>query len=407
VPEPASPGQPSRGQSSPGQPSRQPPARVALVLGTSAGGVGAHVRALATGLAGRGHAVVVTAPAATGRTFAFATRGVRFTPVEIADRPRPGRDARAVALLRRTLRGADVVHAHGLRAGALAALALLGMRTRPPLVVTLHNAVLAGGPVRLAYGALEHIVARRADLVLGVSPDLEERMRRLGAGHVAHALVPAPAARPHVRSRADVRRGLGLEPGLRHTTRPDTPSPQGPSDEDVPLVLTVARLAQQKGLGLLLDAAARLGQRSPRPLLVVAGDGPERAALQARIEAERLPVRLLGRREDVPDLMAAADVVVLPSRWEGQPLVVQEALRAGAPLVATAVGGTPALTGPDGALLVPYGRPEELAAAVAALLDDPARRRALSAAALDRAGRLPNEAGAVSQVEALYRRLLT
>lgn len=80
----------------------------------------------------------------------------------------------------RTLRGAHVVHAHGLRAGALAAIALAGTGTG--LVVTLHNAATAGGVVGAIYGLLERIVARRADRILVVSPDLGERMAHLGAG---------------------------------------------------------------------------------------------------------------------------------------------------------------------------------------------------------------------------------
>ncbi|WP_344840113.1 glycosyltransferase family 4 protein, partial [Actinocorallia longicatena] len=101
--------------------------KVALVLGTSAGGVGRHVWSVARGLAARGATVVVCGPAATEKTFGFAGDGVRFAEVDLADRPRPGRDLKAVRDLRRITRGADVVHAHGLRAGALAVLARGGI----------------------------------------------------------------------------------------------------------------------------------------------------------------------------------------------------------------------------------------------------------------------------------------
>lgn len=97
--------------------------RVALVLGTSAGGVGRHVRSVAEGLVERGARVMVCGPAATDALFGFGAGGARFAEVDLADRPRPASDARAVARLRRLLRDADVVHAHGLRAGALAAAA--------------------------------------------------------------------------------------------------------------------------------------------------------------------------------------------------------------------------------------------------------------------------------------------
>src|SRR4051794_8261705 len=94
--------------------------RIALVLGTSAGGVGSHVRYVASGLRGRGADVRVLGPASADELFGF---GQSFAAVEIADRPHPVRDARAVARLRALTRDRDVVHAHGLRAGGLAALA--------------------------------------------------------------------------------------------------------------------------------------------------------------------------------------------------------------------------------------------------------------------------------------------
>jgi glycosyltransferase involved in cell wall biosynthesis len=358
--------------------------RIALVLGTSGGGVGRHVAALAAGLVGAGHDVLVVGPEATEATFGFVAAGATFRAWAVSDRPRPGGDVVAVHRLRGLLAGADVVHAHGLRAGGLAVLALRTRRApRPPLVVTLHNALLAGGAVAVAYRALERLVARGAAVVLGVSADLEQRMRELGARQVAHAVVPAPTLGRSMGDRSAIRADLGA---------------------DGPLVVTVGRLAEQKGLPLLLDAAGRLGDRSPAPRFVVAGDGPMEEALRRRIADEGLPVRLLGRRDDVADLLAAADVVVVPSSWEGQPLVVQEALRAGAPLVATAVGGIPDLVG-DAAVLVPYGDPAALADAIAGLLDDPAARDWLAATARARAAELPSDADAVDAALSVYRQL--
>jgi hypothetical protein len=114
---------------------------------------------------------------------------ISFQVVEISDRPRPARDVVAVRRLRRLLGQArpDVAHAHGLRAGALAAMALMAWRRgrRPALVVTVHNAAPPGRPARLVYGLLERACARRADAVLCASADLAARMRRLGAARVA------------------------------------------------------------------------------------------------------------------------------------------------------------------------------------------------------------------------------
>ena len=171
--------------------------RVAYVLGTVTGGTGQHVAMLARGAQERGLAVTVHGPAQAGRRF-FAAQirrwartarpAVAFVPVEIADRPRPARDAAAVLRLRRLLAGTqpEVVHAHGLRAGAVAAFALAGAgwrrRHRCALVVTVHNAPPAAGPAGAVYAVLERIVARRADAVTCVSGDLAARMRAPGRG---------------------------------------------------------------------------------------------------------------------------------------------------------------------------------------------------------------------------------
>jgi glycosyltransferase involved in cell wall biosynthesis len=112
---------------------------------------------------------------------------------------------------------------------------------------------------------------------------------------------------------------------------------------------------------------------------------------------------LLGQRDDVPALLAAADVIAVPSRWEARSLVVQEAMRAGRPIVASRVGGIPALTGEDAAILVPPGDAGQLAAAVLAVLDDPGRAARLAAAARDRAAALPGPDAAVAAVLAAYR----
>jgi glycosyltransferase involved in cell wall biosynthesis len=140
-------------------------------------------------------------------------------------------------------------------------------------------------------------------------------------------------------------------------------------------------------------------------VVAIAGEGPLAGELGARARAAGVPVRFLGRRTDVPALMAAADVVVVPSLWEGQPLVVQEALRAGRPVVASRAGGIPELTGEDGALLVPPGDATALAGAVLTVLDDNAAAARLGAAATERAQVLPDAGDAVDSVVALYGRL--
>lgn len=350
--------------------------RVAFVLGTTSGGTGRHVVMLTQGLVRLGHQVVVIGPQSVEDAFGFVRAGARFVAVAVSDRPHPVNDLRAVLAVRRLTREADVVHAHGLRAGALAALAGRGAR----LVVTLHNALTAGGMVGAVYAVLERIVAHRADRVLVVSPDLGERMRALGARHVSAAVVPAPDLRPAVRGAEEVRAELGAG--------------------DRAILLTLARLAQQKGLEVLLDVAA--GWRgSDTVLFVIAGEGPLRGELQRRIDAEGLPVVLLGNRSDVPDLLGAATAVVWPSRWEGQPLSLSETLKAGRPVIATAVGGIPGLMGEAG-VLVPFGDVAAMRSAVQEIVNDPERAQSLARASARRGAELPTAGDAVAAVLHAY-----
>jgi glycosyltransferase involved in cell wall biosynthesis len=375
--------------------------KVAFVLGTSTGGTARHVRTLAAGCAARGVAAGVFGPAQTDRDFGFSRLAggqVSFTPVEIADRPRVARDLRAIRRLRRLLAAwrPDVAHAHGLRAGALTAIALAFVRPtvyhpRPALVVTVHNAPAAGGATGAIYRVLERIVAARADSVLCVAPDLEERMRAAGARRVGRAIVPAavPAA-------------AAPAAGVSAETPTARPLPGEPAP-DRPLVLAAGRLAAQKGFGTLLEAAAGWRDLRPEPLLVIAGEGPLEASLKSQAARLGLDTRFAGHRDDIPALLAAAAVFVLPSTWEGQPLILQEALRAGVPIVATRVGGTPVLTGEDAAVLIPPGDARRLADAVRAVLTDEVLAARLRKAAVGRGHALPGEGDAVTAALAEYK----
>ncbi|MGW7441910.1 glycosyltransferase family 4 protein [Kitasatospora sp. NPDC054795] len=366
---------------------------VVLVLAASTGGIGAHVRSLAQGLVAHGVNVTVCAPAGADALFGFSRTGARFHTVDITPTAGARSDATAIGELRRAFTGADVVHAHGLRAGLLSDLALRtagrfpGLRPETPLVVTSHHALLATGMERRLQRLMERRVARAADLVLGASSDLVARARELGATDARLGPVAAPPMPEGQLARTEARTALlGADP-------------------DRPLVLAVGRLVPQKAFGVLLDATRELSALDPEPLVLLAGDGPEAGVLRERTAAEKLPVRLLGYRTDVPDLLAAADVVVIPSRWEARSLVVQEAMRAGVPVVATAVGGIPELVG-DAAVLVPSGDPAALGRAVRAVLADPARREQLVAAGRQQAETWPDEAATVAQVLSTYDELV-
>ncbi|WP_309315826.1 glycosyltransferase family 4 protein [Actinomyces oris] len=347
--------------------------RILQVCGSAAGGVRAHLADCARLLAADGHDVIVEAPAAV--LDGLDIEPARAEPLEIGPRPSLN-DTLAVARLRRLGRRADVLHAHGLRAGALAALALgRRRRGRTRLVVTLHNLTVGGRLTTLVGDRLERLIARRADLVLAVSPDLAERAQDLGTPHVELAIIPAvPPQQP-------------AEPGASDAAAAEDAWPRSGAR-----LLTVARLAPQKGLPLLLEAAAILSREVDAGRLTaftwaLAGDGPGREQAAERIAAEQLPVILLGRRSDAPALMEVADVVVQTSLWEGQPLTIQEALRAGTAIVATDVGGT-AVTARGGAVLV-APQAQAIAEALRTLLSDPEARSRAAERAHEAAGRLP------------------
>ncbi|GAA1520554.1 glycosyltransferase family 4 protein [Streptomyces albidochromogenes] len=363
--------------STPVPPYGRSPLSVVQVLGGGSAGSTAHVRSLAAGLVARGLRVAVCAPALVESAYDFGGCGARFVPV-----PRRS-DPAAVAALRAACAGADLVHAHGLHAAVRSALALRGRRI--PLVVTWHTRADDDGPRGHLVRLLERKAARAAAVVLGTSSDLVDRARTRGARDARLAPVSVPAPRPpESAGESKARADLGAV--------------------DRPLVMAVGSLVRSRGYDDLLDAARTWRDMVPTPLLVVAGEGGERGALQRRIEAESLPVRLVGRRDDIGELLAAADVAVLASRWEGRSVLAQEALRAGIPLVATAVGGVPELVG-DAAELVPYGDGAVLGKAVVRLLGDPARRQWLAGAGRAQAATWPTEDETVAQVLSVYDEL--
>ncbi|MFH8361480.1 glycosyltransferase family 4 protein [Streptomyces anulatus] len=351
--------------------------RTVQVLGGGSAGSSAHVGSLAAGLVARGVQVTVCAPPAVDRAHDFTATGARFLPV-----PRRS-DPAAVAALRVACTGADVVHAHGLHAAARTALALSGRAV--PLVMTWHTRRYAEGARRQILHLLERRAARAASVVLAPSSDLVDRARERGArdARLAPVVVPHPLS-DGTGDEGKVRAELGAV--------------------DRPLLMAVGSLAPHHGFDVLLDAARVWRRLDPVPLLVIAGEGRDRNALQRRIRDEQLPVTLIGGRDTVGELLAAADLAVLPSRWEGRSPLPQEALRSGVPLVATAVGGVPELVG-RAAELVPYGDVEALARTVVRLLGDPAARARLAEAGRVQAAGWPTEDDTIAHVLCVYDEL--
>ncbi|HZI97499.1 MAG TPA: glycosyltransferase family 4 protein [Actinomycetales bacterium] len=360
--------------------------RVLLLVGHSTGGIGAHVASLAAGLGA--HAVDVTVGTSGTTAERFDLDAEVVWPAGT-----PTTRLRRLARLRALAATCDVLHAHGHQAGllAVAVAATLGRRRRPAVVVSWHNAVLGSGPPRRARAVLEALQARRADLVTGASSDLVERAAALGARDAELAPVAAPSAGTWTGDRGQVRRDLAASDGV----------PAGAA-----LVLTVSRIAPQKNLDVLVDAAARTGRDDVAWVVAGDGDGALLERLRARVAASRAPVTFLGARRDVGALMAAADVFALTSTWEARALVVQEAMAAGTPVVVTDTGGLPDLVAGAG-LLVPVGDAGALANAVRGLLDDPAERARLADAGRARFAELPDAEDVVATWAGTYARLVT
>ncbi|GGS70114.1 glycosyltransferase family 4 protein [Streptomyces griseoviridis] len=358
--------------------------RTVQVLGGGNAGSSAHVRSLAAGLVARGVKVTVCAPAETERIHDFTGAGAEHVDVARSS------DPVAVAGLRAACAGADLVHAHGLHASFRAALALSGRRERVPLVVTWHDRVPAEGPRGQLLRVLERRVARAATVMLGTTPGLVDHARRSGARDARLAAVALPGPRPAADPEDTDRRRPKIRAELGATGRP--------------LLIAVGALERQRGHGTLCDAARVWRDLDPVPLVVVAGEGPLRSALQRRIEEEDLPVTLAGRRDDVADLLAAADLALLPGRHEMGSVPARQALHAGVPLVAADTEGIRELAG-DAAELVPADDAEALADAVVRLLGDAGRRELLRANGTRQTAGWPTEDDTVAQVLSVYDEL--
>ena len=384
----------------------QAPQHAVQVVDGASAGTGAHVRSLAEGLVARGLRVTVCAPPGAEATYDFTGVGADFAPIPARTEPE------AAAALRQLCADADLVHAHGVRAGLLAACALTlsGRRRRVPLVVTWHHRGHAAGARAHVRRLVERRVARSATIVLAATTDLVDRARQRGARDARLAPVVVPVPRPSAHPRQSpgelpqaTRGGVPAQPHSaeereRHKSRAEVGA------VGRPLVFSVGRLDAQHAYGTVLTAARSWRNLDPPPLLAIAGEGPQRAELQRRIDAEALPVRLLGRRDDAFELLAGADLALLTSRWEGRSLLAQEALHEGVPLVATSVGGVPELVG-GGAVLIPYGDADALASGVSNLLADPGRRERLASEGRARATTWPTEEATVAHVLSVYDEL--
>jgi glycosyltransferase involved in cell wall biosynthesis len=314
--------------------------------------------------------------------------GARAAGVELREVPAMRRFRGAVRLP--TFLGAldavqpDVFHAH-LNWPLACSTALLGaaLRRVPARIATVQ--LFGRLPRAITLGLQRRVVVATVGCYLAVSEGVAARLRdTLDVPPHRVRVVPnaVPGDRTPPGAGEGARRALGVRPGQ-------------------PLIVTMARLTEQKGLGYLLEAAAMLAD----VVFAIAGEGPDRGALEARIAQLELGdrVRLLGFRTDTTALLAASDLYVLPSLYEGLPLSILEAMALGKAVVASDIpGNDEAVVQGETGLLVPPGDSGALAEAIRALLADPMYAARLGTAGAQRVRDRFSARAMAAAVEATY-----
>jgi glycosyltransferase involved in cell wall biosynthesis len=342
--------------------------RVLHVSQPGDGGAGRVVADLARDQLARGFAVAVAATPEGELADAVETMGARLAAWRAARQPGPSTvgETRALARIVAAERP-DLVHLHSSKAGLAGRLALRG---RVPTLFQPHSWSFEPlrGPLRRAAILWERRAAAWTTALVCVSEGERERGEAEGI-RARYRVIPNGVdleafaeAGPEERKAARVRLGLA----------------------DGPVAVCIARLCRQKGQDVLVEAWPAVRARVPEARLVLVGGGPATAELRAVASAA---VELVGPRDDVVDWLAAADLVVAPSRWEGMSLALLEAMASGRSVVATDVPGVHEALGDEAGAVVAPEAVAELADAVAARLSDPALAEAEGAAGRKRAER--------------------
>lgn len=348
------------------------------------GGVPAVVAAYVAHQARNGRRVVVASSAAGALPEQVRAAGARHVPWEATRAPGPQTAPETLAL-RRIIGDVapDLVHLHSAKAGLAGRLALRGSL---PTVFQPHmwSFQAASGPVHAGAVTWERWATRWSDIVVCVS-EAERALGERKGVRTRAAVVPngvdlrkfAPGERTAARDR------LGLEAGS--------------------LAVCIGRIAPEKGQDLLIDAWPCVRLRVPGATVALVGGGPDEAA----IRAESHPgVLVAGAREDVPDWLAAADVVVVPSRWEGMSLAMLEAMAAARAVVTTDVPGAREALREGGGEVVPI-EAAALADAIARRLADPGLAEREGRAARAAAERTHDLDDVVRLIDDVYTRVLS
>jgi glycosyltransferase involved in cell wall biosynthesis len=347
---------------------------------------------LATGLADRYDVTMVASPAAR-QPLLVRARAAGVAVKVLGSETAAEREELSGWLVRA---GMEVFHDHaGIGWEGIEAIEAAHAAEIPVVIRTEHLPYLLTDEVQVAR---HRRMLRMLHALITVSAGARESMLAAGVPallmHVVRNGVPAPSRETSPADRAVVRAAVRAEHGIPVTAR---------------IVLNVGRLTPQKAQDVLLDAMSLLTGTTDDTWLLVVGDGPELPTLAAQVRALDIGdhVRLLGCREDVWRLLQAADVFVLPSRFEGLPLAALEAMAARLPVVATRVTGCDeAVQHGRTGLLVPVEDPAALAEAMAAVLGDRLLTRQLGEAGYAAVRRDFSAARMVDETAAVYERLL-
>ena len=318
---------------------------------------------------------------------------VRRVP-ELGREISPLDDLRALVSVTRIARAfrPDIVHTHLAKAGTIGRLAARLARARA-VVHTYHGTVFHGYFGRAtsrAFIEIERALSHITTRIVAITPGQRRDLIELGIGD-EQKVVEIPL-------------GLELAPFLDAPDQAEARKRMG-LPVDRPIVAIVARLVPVKDVSLFLRAMAKV---APPAVGLVVGDGELRSALEAESAALGLAnrCRFLGWQKDVAVIYVSADVVALTSRNEGSPVSIIEAMAAGRAVVCTAVGGVPDVVRPGTGVLVASGDDNAFAAAVAALLSEPARRTELGKAARQAVHPAFDASRLVADVTRLYDSLL-
>ncbi len=357
------------------------------------GGGQVTVLTLARNLDAAGFEVLVATEAEGPLVDELRKSGIRHVPVDIRKKKGIFEVRGLAGMLRENT--IDVLHTHGGVAGLFGRLAARKAGV-PAIVHTIHGIhyLHYRNPfVRRASLALEKRLSGFTDAVIFVSESdfekgIEYGLARPGKARLIRNGVDFPPSRPGF-DRVAKRAELGAEG---------------------PLVAAVSRLHRQKGLIYLLRALPAVVKARPDLRAVLAGGGDLESGLRAEANRLGLGGRLafLGERADVAEILAAADVFVLPSLWEGLPYAVIEAAAAGTPIVASDIDGVrEVVRNGETGVLVPAGHPEKLADAIIGLVENPERARALADRARREIPPLYSVDRMIRETESLYLALPT